>query len=68
MLPLLLLAAVVGADAKDKVVAIGAILIDVVIAVATVFLAAVTSTVVSCCCSLQALQLVLPPLSLSFTV
>ena len=59
MLPLLLPAAVVGAAAKDKVVAIGATLVDVVLAAATAFVAAVTAVVVRCCCSLQALQLVL---------
>ena len=64
MLPLLLPAAVVGAAAKDKVVAIGATLVDVVLAAATAFVAAVTAVVVSCCCSLQALQLVLLTLSL----
>ena len=64
VLPLLLPAAVVGAVAKDKVGAIGATLADVVLAAATVFIDAITSVVVRCCCSLQALQLVLLPLSL----
>ena len=68
MLPLLLPAAVVGAAAKDKVVAIGATLVDVVLAAATAFVAAVTAVVVSCCCSLQALQLVLLPLSLVYVL
>ena len=64
LLPLLLPAVVVGAAAKDKSVAFGVTLVDVVLAAATAFVAAVTAVVVSCCCSLQALQLVLLPLSL----
>ena len=53
---------------KLKVVAIGATLVDVVLAAATAFVAAVTAVVVSCCCSLQALQLVLLPLSLVYVL
>ena len=68
MLPLLFLAAVVAVAANDNVVAIGATLVDAVLAAATAFFAAVTAVVLSCCCLLQALLLLLLLLSLVYVL
>ena len=71
-MPLLFPAAVVAVAANDKVVAIcaaiGATLVDAVLAAATAFFAAVTAVVLSCCCSLQALRLLLLLLSLVYVL
>ena len=68
MLPLLFPAAVVAVAANDNVVAIGATLVDAVLAAATAFIAAVTAAVLSCCCLLQALLLLLLLLSLVYVL